>query len=270
MQRAYIVVEGPHDVEFVARLLKPAGFDRIKMIEHLDPGWRSLVPTKFPHAGDLMMRVPVPLFLRNQTHSVALHSAVGIDKIVPMLEESWVVLARGAPPDSVGVLLDADEGELPAHRHDRLRRELARPHLSGLQWPPAPGVIGPGTPRCGTFVLPDNHSPGSLEALLVEACQTAYPGLHDSAAAFVEQAIADPARLGLIPNDLKRLHKPTGKLKATLASVASLLRPGASIAVAIQDCRWLDATAIRRLSRIAAVQTFLTELLGTSTAPPPN
>jgi len=268
MQRAYIVVEGPHDVEFVARLLKPAGFDRIKLIEQLDPEWQPLVPRKFPHAGDLLMRVPVPIFLRNQTHSVALHSAVGIANITRMLEESWIVLAaHNARPDHVGVLLDADAGELPSDRHSKLRQEFARPHLADLHWPAEPGRIGPGTPRCGTFVLPDNHSAGSLEDLLVEASQTTYPGLHDSAVAFVERVVADPLSLGLIPNDIKPLGKPAGKLKATLASVANVLRPGRSIAVAIQDCRWLDAAAIRRLSRISAVQTFLTDLLGLPTAP---
>ena len=52
MRRSYIAVEGPHDVEFVARLLP--GFSRVKQLGELEEGFRLLVPTKFPHRNDLL------------------------------------------------------------------------------------------------------------------------------------------------------------------------------------------------------------------------
>lgn len=263
MKRAYIVVEGPHDVEFVARLLKPAGFERVKDFEQLDPEWRHLVPTKFPHRGDLLKRVPVPTFLRNATHSVALDSATGITEIVPRLEESCVVLAsQQVHLDCIGVILDADDdGHDPAARYTQLRTQLEIPNLSAFRWPPRPGDVMPGPPRCGVFVLPDNRRAGTLEDLLIAASDAAYPGLHADAAAFVERVVADPTALGLINKDLKDLRKPAGERKATLATVASVLKPGKSIAVAIQDCRWLDRAALQQLPLLAAVQAFLHQLL---------
>ena len=59
MRRSYLEVEGPHDVEFVARLLPPS-FKRVQMLADLDPALRCLVPAKFPHRDDLLRRVPVP------------------------------------------------------------------------------------------------------------------------------------------------------------------------------------------------------------------
>lgn len=262
MKRAYIVVEGPHDVEFAARLLKPAGFERVKDFEQLDPEWRHLVPTKFPHRGDLLKRVPVPIFLRSATHSVALDSATGITEIVPRLEESWVVLAsQQVHIDSVGVILDADDGDEPASRYTQLRQRLALPTLSALHWPPLPGDITAGPPRCGVFVLPDNHHAGTLEDLLIAASETTYPGLHAGAAALVERVVADPSAHGLLKSDIKDLRKPAGARKATLATVASFLKPGKSITVAIQDCRWLEPAALQHPSGLAVVQAFLHRLL---------
>jgi hypothetical protein len=159
MKYAYIVVEGPHDVEFIARLLKPA-FTRIRAFEELDATWRPLVPTKFPHRGDLLARVPSPTFLRSATHSLALHSAQGIDNIKRTLEESWIVLTtNSASIDGVGVVLDADDGKLPAARHTELRAALTTQYLAALSWPATPATIalarrGPGSSSSQTAIPP--------------------------------------------------------------------------------------------------------------------
>ena len=56
---AYIAVEGPHDIEFVARLLKPRGFARVRQLPTLDPYWADLVPKTYPPDDDLLKRVPI-------------------------------------------------------------------------------------------------------------------------------------------------------------------------------------------------------------------
>lgn len=269
MKRAYIVVEGPHDVAFVARLLHPQGLHHVRKLDELDPAWVPLIPTRFPHRGDLLARVPVPTFIQNATHSVALHSADGITNIVKMFEESWALLrGQDVHVDGVGIVLDADDREQPATRHTELREHLtAIPHAS-LSWPATPGELAVGPPRCGAFVFPNNVDIGTLEDLLLEASATTYPGLHASGAALIAGVTTDPASLGLNSKDLKDFRKPAGARKATLGAVANVLRPGKSIAVAIQDGRWLDSTALRRLPRLTAVQSFLHHLLGLD--PPPS
>jgi hypothetical protein len=167
---------------------------------------------------------------------------------------------QGTTFDGVGVVLDADDGLPPAARHDRLRERIARlPGLTG--WPVAAGRVEPGPPRCGTFVLPDNQQAGSLEDLLLEASHRTYPGLHARAVAYVAEVAAQGvAQLGLEERDLKDFRKPSGGKKATVACVASVLRPGKAIQTAIQDGRWLAEGALE-LPRLRAVQAFLGELL---------
>lgn len=260
MRRSYLVVEGPHDVEFVARML-PRGFSRVHRLADLDAGLHPLVPTKFPHRGDLLKRVPVPTFFAGGERTIAVHSASGIDNLVDMLEESQSILAaQGTVFDGVGVVLDADDGVAPAARHERLRERIGRlPGLAG--WPVAAGRVEPGPPRCGAFVLPDNVNAGTLEDLLLEASDRTYPGLHARAVAYVAEVEAQGvAQLGLEARDLKDFRKPSGGKKATVACVASVLRPGKAIQTAIQDCRWLAEGALE-LPRLRAVRGFLGELL---------
>ena len=81
----YIAVEGPHDIEFVARLLKPNGFARVRKLSDLDPYWGNLVPKDFPPDDDLLKRVPVPLFFQTATRSVAIQSATGVSRLVSLV-----------------------------------------------------------------------------------------------------------------------------------------------------------------------------------------
>ena len=268
MHRSYILVEGPHDVEFLARLL-PKDVHRVRDFAALDPSWQPLVPRSYPHKGDLLARVPLPTFFAGPALSIALHSAAGIDKLVKTLEESTAIFdTYKVALDSVAVVLDADDHVPPVQRHAALRqrlRTLPRP----ANWPVVGGEVAPGPPRCGIFVLPDNEQPGSLEDLLLEASHQSYPGLHQRSEAFIATIDGDIGALGLIPRDLKDLRKPSGARKATLACVANVLRPGKAIQVAIQDGRWLDAAAIAALPRIQSVQAFVQTLLGLgSTAAP--
>ena len=48
---ALLIVEGPHDAAFLARLLKTAGYQRVKEILDLPNEWRNLVPKAFPKSG---------------------------------------------------------------------------------------------------------------------------------------------------------------------------------------------------------------------------
>ena len=71
----YVVVEGPHDVEFVCQLLGPRRLRRVQFEKDFDPFFHRLIPHSYPPNGDLLKRVPVPLFLQNDTHAVAIHTA---------------------------------------------------------------------------------------------------------------------------------------------------------------------------------------------------
>jgi hypothetical protein len=251
---AYLVVEGPHEVEFVGRLLKPYQFKRVKQYESLDPYWDPLIPKTFPHRGDLSLRVPIPTFFAAGDVSVAVHAAGGDSKLHLRVEETLATVHSNRL-EAVGVFIDSDFQNLPVERFNKVRAKLAQ---VGLTLPAQPGMVSATVPRCGVFVLPDNHAAGTLEDLLIECAASSYPGLLTEAQALVGRVQPnDPA---FTSNDMEDFLKPSGPKKATVACIAGILKPGKAIQNSIQDNRWLDAQAMR-LPRIDAVQRFLKELL---------
>jgi len=160
-----IVVEGPHDIEFVARLLRPAGFTRIQSWEELPEYWRAIVPQKFPVGNDLLARHPVPTFFRNKSgQTVAVRSANGIDRITTSLSDTLSQLSTA--PEAVGIVLDADQALSPTDRHTKFLAEWARkPNHELLIFSDSAGLVNRGMPKAGVFVLPDNVNSGTLEDL---------------------------------------------------------------------------------------------------------
>ncbi len=249
----YLVVEGPHDVEFVYRLLSPFGLTRVRWETDLDRNMLPLVPRTFPHGGDLQKRVPVPLFLQSQSHAIAVHSAIGDARLVETVEESAnridFKLMTG-----VGVILDTDH-EIPAsNRYTAIKAGM---QAKGYVLPDSPGDVTAGPPRFGAFVLPDNSSVGNLEDLLIECAQAAYPNVLTSARSHVEAAKQDSA---LRKGDGEDLMKTPVHNKAIVGAIASVLRPGKAIQTSIQDNQWFRDGNLN-IVRVKAVQDFLVNLL---------
>ncbi|WP_431288566.1 DUF3226 domain-containing protein [Roseateles chitinivorans] len=247
----YLVVEGPHDVELACRLLgASANFDRVREFTALEDTFRKLVPTAFPHKGDLLKRVPVPVFLQNETHGVAVQCAEGDSNLANCLLGTLEVLTP-SNFDAIGALLDADSSDTPLDRHKKLVSELA---AIDLAWPTEPGTIQEGAPRTGIYVLPDNVTSGTLEDLLVECGDLVYPDHMKLAREFIEAAMPHcPKR------DFKPLHKAAGQKKALVGAVATLLKPGRAIQNSIQDNAWLGADA-QKIARVAQLRTFFADL----------
>ncbi len=249
----YLVVEGPHDVEFAYRLLSPFGFKRIQWEKDLDEFLDPLVPRKFPQDdGDLQKRIPVPLFLQSDSHAIAIHRAGGDSRLTEVVQENAVYLDH-AKITGVGILLDSDQ-VMPAL--DRFNGIKSAMQQLGISMPNQPGVVQPGNPKYGAYVLPDNTFQGTLEELLLETAARVYPDLLTSATQHIDNAV-----LGndLTADDKKDFNKPSGRKKAIVGAMASLLRPGKSVQVSIQDNRWFRANALN-VPRVKAVQEFLKEL----------
>lgn len=258
MQRIYIVVEGQHDVAVIGCLLRLRGLALVKNPKELDAFWTKLVPNKFPYADDLTKRVPVPAFFRSDARSVAVHSADGLDRVPDLLAAS---LANLSPLDALGVVLDADEeegreGETATERWKWIVDQIKN-QSPGI----APGVVGDGCPRTGVFVLPDNASPGTLEDVLLECAAKAYPKLLDLSENFVSALDPDDRTIFINRAERKDLIKPAGKKKAKLGIIGSVLRPGKSFQVSIQDNQWLRNADALALPRVADLLRFLDALL---------
>ena len=248
----YLVVEGPHDVEFVYRLLRPFGLKRIQWEDRLDSYMWPLVPRSFPHGGDLQKRVPVPLFLQSPSHAIAVHSAVGDSRLVETVEESQIAINLASDFNlmtGVGIILDTDH-EIPAiNRYNSIKAEM---QAKGFVLPGAPGEVIAGPPRLGAYVLPDN-----LEDLLIECALAAYPNLLSSARSHVDAARNDAT---LEKDDGDNLTKMPVYNKAIVGAIASVLKPGRAIQNSIQDNKWFREGNLN-IVRVKAVQDFLVNLL---------
>lgn len=254
-QLGCLVVEGPHDAELCYRLLSTSGLKRVQHLPLLEPEFKPLVPTKFPHGDDLQKRMPVPLFLQNDQWAIAVHSAIGDSRLVEALEETLALL----PAQNwagVGLMLDADHGGSPSQRFDAVVQAMRAKGL-GLPLPKQPGQVMAGKPRVGVYVLPDNRNTGTLEDLLLESAAIQFAHLLPLARQYANDAQAK----GQLPaSHLADFAKPSGHNKAVVGTMAAVFRPGKAVQVSIQDNDWLRGPALN-LPRIRAVQLFLQQLL---------
>lgn len=251
----YLVVEGPHDVEFAYRLLSPLGFSRIRMEPDLDEFLRPLIPRSYPPDGDLQKRMPIPLFLQSATHVIAVHSAIGDSRLVETVDETRETLdldQRFRELTGVGIILDSDREIAVAQRYSDICLAMQN---RGFSLPQTPGTVSNGSPRFGAFVLPDNQGTGNLEDLLLECASLQYADLLPTAQAHVDAA---KACVG-IRGDGEDLSKKPYYNKAIVGTIASVLRPGKAVQTSIQDNRWLKENALS-VEKVKAVQLFLKEL----------
>lgn len=249
----YLVVEGPHDEQFVYRLLSPFGVKRIKYKQELDAFFYDLIPESYPlEDGDIQKRMPIPVFLQNETHTIAIHSATGDSQLVDWLEENTAILGISNIV-GLGVLLDTDSKDSASQRYAQITQELARklPKINAHTI----GTVSKGRPNFGVFVLPDNVNQGTLENLLLECAQKVYPDLLTMA----EQYVSDVSNLSFSKEDAKDFKKPAGKNKAIIGAMANIMRPGKAVQNSIKDNRWLRDKALD-IPRIKTVQDFLKEL----------
>jgi hypothetical protein len=257
MRRVYFVTEGPHDVEVLGRLLSPLGAKRVQKFSELDLFWERLVPRIFPHEGDLLRRVPVPVFFQADEFSVAVKSAVGISAIPEVTSASLAALDD--LPAAVGVLVDAD-GQNAIDVWKDITKGITK-EMPGFDFGDGPGQLGRGEPRSGVFVLPNNKDTGTLETILLKCGEQVYPALIEGARAWISPL--DPANRSIFVNkqECRDLAKPAGKDKAVVAAVASVLRPGKSVQVSIQDNRWISEPEKLAVSEITALQEFVIGLI---------
>ena len=249
----YLVVEGPHDIEFACRLLRPFGLERVKDFSDLDSYFKPLVPRSFPPDGDLLKRVNVPLFVQSDTHAVAIHSARGDTRLAETVEENAIGIEY-SDLTGIGIILDTDQEVPAADRYGAIKEEMSD---RGYELPDSPGTLSAGSPKLGAFVLPDNSSEGNLEDILIECAAAAFPNLLASARAHVENARNDNS---FTDERRENLNKTPKFNKAIVGSIATTLRPGRAVQVSIQDNIWLKGENLT-LPKVKAVQGFLVDLL---------
>ncbi len=241
---AIIAVEGPHDQAFVAKMLMGLGFKEFSgKASDLDPFWDKFKPN-YPKNGLLYARMDMPSILSSGDLSVAIYAAEGSG-----LKEKFPATFANNPPyreavAAFGIVADSDQ----AHAATVAADYAAAYHPHFPAFPVQPGVVNPSKVRTGIFVLPDNSQQGVLESLVIPCGDLAYPKHMIAARDYL-------ARFG--PVETKH-WKPFDHQKALVATVASVLRPGATNTVTIKRDEWLSSPAS---ALVQPFVTFLKELL---------
>jgi hypothetical protein len=263
MSNTFLAVEGPQDSEFIAKLLKKLGFQKVAMLRELEGEFfcKRLLNRTYPIDGDLNARMPTPMYMRRNNDWIAIRSAGGE---TPKLLSALDIALQSLKPqpsaiDSIGVIRDADNKSAEECFSGFIKDFQAIKNIEGfnIQLPPSPGIIAEGSPRFGTFIFPDNNTSGALETLLEECGHVVYPGLMQGARSYVKGVDVEK----LDGKDLELFNKPLGRKKATLACVADILKPGMSIQVSIDQNRWI-CEMTEGLPRIAKLSAFLSDLVG--------
>ena len=255
MEYGYLLVEGYHEIEYVGRLLKYRAITRVKKIENLDPFWSKsqLIPRTFPYGGDLLKRVPVPVFFQNDEISIAVQCSTGLEKILDTLKLTLANMPEITEEvKGIGVIFDADYKDNAAKdRYAKIKEEL----VPILNLPDNPGQVLDNDLKSGVYIFPDNLSKGTIETMLLECGSVVYPDLIKSATTFV-----DSINIGsYVKNDRKDFQKPSGREKAIIGAMGSVLRPGKAIQVSIQDNKWLNEDSLK-IDKIKALDLFLSKL----------
>jgi hypothetical protein len=249
-----LVVEGPHDVAFVGRILrKLEGFQRIQRESDLDSFWSALVPRAYPPDGDLLKRVPVPSFFRSPEKSVAVRPVVGDSKIAVGLAADLATLGQADDLAAVGLVLDSD-ASAPSERHESLVGGIRK--KAGFDLPDTPGVVM-GKPRRGVFILPNNQDPGTLESVLVECAESAYPNVLNHARAYVAQCEGDSDFAKLC----EAFQNESYRRKALVGAIANVLKPCKAVQTSIEDNDWISP-ATQGNQHVSRFHAFLRQLLG--------
>lgn len=254
MHYGYLVVEGPHDADFVGKFLRVHGLGFVDKMTTLDSFWYPLIPTSFPHNDDFGKAVPVPLFYQSATHSVAVSKAGSdYESVVKTLEETQCSFAGYTKIQSVGLVCDADSAD-PTSLFVSISSLLSNKNISP---PKELGVVSSGNPRMGVFILPDNETQGTVEDILLQAGSLQYPAL----CSWAKASIACVAIEDLKGKEIRDFNRPAGKMKATVALMSSILKPGKAVQNTIRDNRWICSESIKE-PFLQPFDAFLLDLLG--------
>jgi hypothetical protein len=247
---ALIGVEGNHDQAFLARILhKSLGFRKFDDgNDELDDLWRKFRPVYPPKSGKFYVRLNLPSILHTDDVSVAIYAGEGSSLIANLS-------ARLSDLDisklfAFGIVADSDKS---------LPTKVAEDYSSAFQeffpnFPSSPGLVdSDDTSRSGVYVLPDNASSGVLETLLCKCGEAAYPEYMQRALSYINSFSEEEIR--------KLKWKPFDREKATIATIASVLRPGKTNTVSISDNDWVCHQTTQDISELFSITEFLKKLL---------
>jgi hypothetical protein len=254
VNRKYVLigVEGHHDQAFVSRILcKLLGFSKFdgKMSE-LDNFWRKFIPN-YPKGGNLYDRLDMPQILYNDNFSIAIYVGGGSDLIKNLKAKlSDIDISTFF---AFAIVADADNNtpnEVAKKYHKDFKEYFPHFPTEVTQ----SGNVTEGSPeletKAGIYILPDNSQQGVLDTLICDCGELVYPEYMQRAKEYIDKFSEEERK------EKPLEWKPFDQQKAIIATVASVLQPGATNTVTIMRDDWISIET----AEIPAIKNF-TEFL---------
>ena len=251
MSRKYVLigVEGPHDQAFVSRILsKLLDFCEFKGDNSkLDHFWRNFIPN-YPKGGNLYNRLDMPQILYNHNFSIAIYVGNG-SQLISNLRDKLSNIGDISTFFAFAIVADADNNtpnEVARKYHEGFKEYFSHFPTEVTQ----SGNVTEGSPeletKAGIYILPDNSQPGVLDTLISGCGELVYPEYMQRAKEYIDKF-----------SEEERKEKPLewgpfDQQKAIIATVASVLQPGATNTVTIRYDDWISFET----AEIPAIKNF--------------
>jgi hypothetical protein len=262
VNRKYVLigVEGPHDQAFVSRILcKLLGFSKFdgKMSE-LDNFWRKFIPN-YPKGGNLYDRLDMPQILYNDNFSIAIYVGGGSDLIKNLKAKlSDIDLSTFF---AFAIVADTDNNtpnEVAGKYHEGFKEYFSHFPTEVTE----SGNVTEGSPeletKAGIYILPDNSQQGVLDTLICNCGELVYPEYMQRAKEYIDKFSEEERK------EKPLEWKPFDQQKAIIATVASVLQPGATNTVTIMRDDWISIET-EEIPAIKNFTEFLRNLLNLKT-----
>jgi hypothetical protein len=253
-----IGVEGNHDQAFLSKVLRELfGFSKCEDQKNLDTLWRKFIPVYPPKTGRLHLRLDMPSILHTDTLSVAIYAGEG-SRLVDNLKDKLADIDYLNSLSAFAIVADADKkkpAEVAKKYHDELKEYFPNFPFEVSET----GSVTEDVPRLGVYILPNNSDQGVLDTLLCACGEVAYPVYMERAQSYISQfSEEEVSQIG---------WKPFDKEKATVATIASILKPGKTNTVSIADNAWISTQTEQRVSSLQNLTIFLRKLLSIKVMP---
>ena len=200
---------------------------------------------------NLYERLDMPSIFYTNDLTVAIYAGGG-SSLIKNLNTTLSNIDYAQNLAAFGIIVDADK--LPPS-------QVAKDYHNGFKdlFPDFPnevsatGTVINSTLRLGLYVLPNNADQGVLDTLLCACGEVAYPEYMARAKSYIDQfSKAEIKKIG---------WKPFDKEKATIATVASILKPGKTNTATVADNKWVSRQTEQQIPCLQNLTHFLRNLL---------
>lgn len=259
MKHFLFLVEGPHDVAAISRILRINYNIRreITKIADISEVWSRLIPKGYPFntEGILDRTAPYPSFFQNENLSIAIKVANSDSKLFLTLDRCLKILERENKKKIDGIIIFCDaDNEI---RQEKIKKLIDNAKVSGIESFDVEKIeedqkiyTDVKEIKSKIYTFPNNKDEGRLEDILLQGAKEVYKDLLDEAENYVKK----------IPEKYKNEWTESSENKVVVGCMANAFKPGRPNQASINDNDWISATTME-CEYIHLLSDFITSFI---------